>query len=137
MANTTNDQPGNDARNTGDRLGFPHPVADETSLDDAHTNTVAEGAIVYHDGTQIQESADLSVNPALGVLLNLPVYGDSSRAGPYVDGNKTATVGYRGSYTADLSTVSQTPTVGTYLDPAQNVFVKANVEGDVYEVMVR
>lgn len=137
MANTPNDEPGNEARHHGDRLGFPHPVADGTSLDDAHSNTIAEGAIVYHDGSEIQEATDLSGSgeDALGVLFTLPVSGDSSRAGPYVEGDKDATVGYRGSYTADLSNFS--PTVGTYLDDAQNVFVKAQIDGDVYEVMIR
>jgi len=138
MANTPNDEPGNDARHTGDRLGFPHNVTDGKSVDDAHAEDIAEGALVYHDGTYIQEAGDLSTNPALGVLYTLPVEGQSRRGGPYVRGDRDATVAVRGQYTADLSTVDQTPVVGEYLDPAQNVFVKAEiVEDTVYEVMVR
>jgi len=139
MANTPNDEPGNDARHTGDRLGFPHPVEDGKSVDDAHADDIAEGALVYHDGTEIQEADDVgsSGQDVLGVLYTLPVEGQSRRGGPYVRGDRDATVAVRGQYTADLSTVSQTPTVGEYLDDAQNVFVKHQIDGDVYEVMVR
>ena len=140
MANTPNDEPGNEARHTGDRLGFPHGVEPGKSLDAAYADDIAEGALVYHDGSVVQEAGDLSANPALGVLLTLPVEGDSSREGPYVRGDRDATIGVRGQYTADLSNFETDVgdvTTGAYLDPAQNVFVKANIEGSVYEVMVR
>lgn len=139
MANTTNDEPGNDARHTGDRLGFPHPVDDETALADARS-TLPEGTVVTHDGTDIAEVTGDGTDTVLGVLYTLPVYGDSSRNGPYVRGDRDATVAVRGSYTADLSAYengSATVTVGEYVDDNGDLFVTANIEGSVYEVMLR
>lgn len=134
MANTTNDQPGNEARHHGDRLGFPHPVSDGTALDDV--SNLDPGVPVTFDGTDLAESTAVS-DDHVGILLTLPVYGDSSRSGPYVDGDKDATVGVRGSYTADLTDFS--PTVGTYLDDNNNIYVKAEIDStnNVYEVIVR
>jgi hypothetical protein len=139
MANTPNDEPGNEARHTGDRLGFPHPIADETSLDAARS-TLGEGVPVTLNGSGEVVEATGTGDTIVGILYTLPVYGDSSRAGPYVDGSKDATVGYRGSYTADLSNFETDVgdvTTGQYLDDGGDVFVKHNIEGSVYEVMVR
>lgn len=140
MANTPNDEPGNDARHTGDRLGFPHPVADGTSLEDARS-TLPEGCLVTHDGTDIAEVTGSGADAVLGVLYTLPVEGQSRRGGPYVRGDRDATVAVRGSYTADLTAYvgNGGVTVGDYVDDAGNVFVKAEVDADnnVYEVIVR
>ena len=140
MANTPNDEPGNDARHTGDRLGFPHAVADGKSLDDAHTDDISEGALVTWDGTAnggdgAVVEATASSDAVVGVLYTLPVEGQSRRGGPYVRGDRDATIAVRGQYTADLSGLGAS--VGDYVDDAGNVFVKHNIEGDVYEVMVR
>ena len=140
MANTPNDEPGNDARHTGDRLGFPHSVADGKSLDDAHADDIGEGVPVTLDGNN--EIAPVSTgdgsDTVVGILYTLPVEGQSRRGGPYVRGDRDATVAVRGQYTADLGAYD-TVNVGEYVDSAQNVFVKAEIDADndVYEVMVR
>ena len=138
MATTPNDEPGNDARDTGDRLGFPHPISsaegeDYVSLEDARS-TLPEGCLVTYDGANIAQAGD--TDSITGVLYTLPVYGDSSRAGPYVREDRDATVAVRGSYTADLSNFTD-PSAGDYLGANNNVLVKANISGDVYEVIVR
>ena len=144
MATTPNDEPGNDARDTGDRLGFPHPITsgadDYVSLEEARS-TLPEGCVVTHDGTDIAEVADNS-EAVLGILYTLPVYGDSSRAGPYVREDRDATVAVRGSYTADLTPyVEGSPTVeaGAVLGPNGEITVKDVVDdtNNVYEVIVR
>jgi hypothetical protein len=133
MANAQSDlDAGDETRHTGDRLGFPHPVSDGTALSDV--SNLEEGVLVRHDGTDIQEVADPSTETVLGVLYTLPVYGDSTH-GPFVNGDKDATVAVRGSYVADLSDLS--PTVGSYLDANGDVFVKADLGNGKYEVILR
>jgi hypothetical protein len=125
--------PGDETRNTGDRLGFPHPVSGGTALDDV--SNLDPGVPVTYDGTDIAESTSAS-DDIVGILYTLPVYGESTR-GPYVRGDKDATVAVRGSYVADLTDFS-TPTVGTYLDDNSNVYVFAEVDSsnNYYEVIV-
>ena len=135
MANTPNDEPGNDARHTGDRLGFPHSVAGGKSLEDAHADDIGEGVPVKLDGDNELVEATAVGDTIVGILYTLPVEGQSRRGGPYVRGDRDATVAVRGQYTANLKDFS--PTVGTYLDDDANVFVKHQIDGDVYEVMVR
>ena len=146
MATTPNDEPGNDARDTGDRLGFPHPITsgedDYVSLEDARS-TLPEGCVVTHDGTNIAEVDGGGTDDVLGILYTLPVYGDSSRAGPYVREDRDATVAVRGSYTADLgpyvTNAGGTLDPGTVLGNNGRIFVKDVVDdtNDVYEVIVR
>jgi hypothetical protein len=133
MANAQPDlDAGDETRHTGDRLGFPHPVSDGTSL--SNVSNLEEGVLVTFDGTDIAESTR-ATDDIVGVLFTLPVYGETTHGGPYVRGDKQATVAVRGSYVADLSDFS--PTVGTYLDDNGDVFVKAQVDGDKYEVILR
>jgi hypothetical protein len=125
--------PGDETRNTGDRLGFAHPVSDGTALDDV--SNLDPGVPVTYDGTDISEST-AAADDIVGILYTLPVYGESTR-GPYVRGDKDATVAVRGSYVADLTDFS--PTVGTYLDDNNNIYVFAEVDSsnNHYEVILR
>lgn len=134
MANAQTDlDAGDETRHTGDRLGFPHPVTDGTALSDV--SNLDPGVPVTFDGTDIAEST-AAADDIVGILFTLPVYGDSTH-GPFVDGDKDATVAVRGSYVADLSDFS--PTVGTYLDDNNNIYVKAEVDSteNHYEVILR
>lgn len=133
MANAQSDlDPGDEARRHGDRLGFPHPVSDGTALD--NVSNLDPGVPVKFDGTDIAESTAVS-DDIVGILWTLPVYGDSTH-GPYVDGDKDATVAVRGSYIADLTDFS--PTVGSYLDDNNKIYVKNQIgSSNNYEVLLR
>ena len=141
MANTPNDEPGNDARHTGDRIGFPHGVADGVEYDSA---SLDPGVLVAFDPSAGDEGELTAVTgvgeDVAGVLYTLPVEGQSRRGGPYVRGDRDATVAVRGQYTADLSefeTDEGDVTTGAYLDDNATVYVKHHIAGSVYEVMLR
>lgn len=131
---------GDESRHHGDRIGFPHPVSDGTSLDSA---SLDEGVIVTYGGDDIAEVTGDDSDDVAGVLFTLPVDGDSSRAGPYVRGDRDATVGVRGSYIADLGAyVTSTDTTvaeGNALGPNGEVYVKEVVDAgnNIYEVILR
>ena len=143
MANAQGDlDAGDEARHTGDRVGFPHAVSDGTALEDAGLD---EGVPVTFDGTDIAEvgggTADGTEDVA-GILFTLPVYGDSNY-GPLVRGDRDATVAVRGQYVADLSAYvdgsATDPSEGSYVDDNGDIYVKNEIDADnnIYEVALR
>ncbi len=138
MANAQSDlDAGDEARHTGDRLGFPHNVSDGTAVDSA---SPAIGKLVTYDGTDIAAVTGDNSDSVAGVLFTYQVYGESNN-GPYVRGDRDATVGVRGSYVADLTEHSNNAgvTVGEHLGADNKVYVKnaINASNNIYEVVIR
>lgn len=91
---------GDETRRHGDYVGFPHGEEDGAAVGGA---SVAEGQPVeYDEGSDELVEAD-GEGPIAGVLFTYPVYGDSSNDGPYIAGDKNATVKTSGTVVADLS----------------------------------
>lgn len=140
MANAQSDlDPGDEARHHGDRLGFPHGVSDGTQADSA---SPAPGEPVAFDGSQINVVTGDGTDDVAGILFTYQVYGESTHDGPWVRGDRDATVAVRGSYVADLSAYvdgTATVTVGGVLGPNGEIFVKNEIDAtnNIYEVVLR
>lgn len=91
---------GDETRRHGDYIGLPHGVTDGKAV--ADLGTLDRGVPVVYDGSAITE-ATADGDTIVGVLYAFDVYGDSTNAGPYVDGDSDATVKTSGTVKADLS----------------------------------
>lgn len=133
--------PGDETRRHGDYIGLPHPVADGTAYDDidASTNPVGGHPVVY-DGTDIATAASTDTN-VVGVVFTLPVSGDSSRSGPYVEGDEEATVKTSGTVVADFSNAGGVAEAdeGTYWDDGSQVYLLNvfDASNDIAEVLLK
>jgi len=142
MANVQSDlDAGDEGRHTGDRLGFPHPVPDGTAEDDVAANGPDEGIPVAFDGTDIATVTGDNSDDVAGIVFTYQYYGDSTN-GPYVRGDRDATVAVRGSYVADLTPyVDGTATVaeGGSLGANGEIYVKNTIDAgnNLYEVVLR
>ena len=100
---------GDETRRHGDYVGLPHGETDGTSV--GSVSGPDRGVPVVYDGGNdelVAYDADASSGlssgqgPIAGVLYAFDVYGDSSNAGPYIDGDSDATVKTSGTVLADL-----------------------------------
>jgi len=122
---------GDETRHHGDYVGFPHPVPDETNIDDISSNGPVEGELVTHDGTDIAsvtfDSSGNVVEDILGVLYTYQYYGDS-QYGPFVRGDRDATVKLDGTVVVDFSAFADdanasVPTAGDIVGPNGEIVV--------------
>jgi len=96
--------PGDETRRHGDYVGFAHGETDGTAVDSI--SGPDRGEPVAYDATNDELVAASDTDDIVGVLYAFPVYGDSSNAGPYIDGSEEATVKTSGEVLADLSGVN-------------------------------
>lgn len=126
---------GDETRKNGDYVGFPHPDADGTALDNV---TIPQGRVVTYDGTDLGEVVGDGTSNVAGVLANYDVSGDTGQEEVHGDAN----VKVRGEVLADLTAyVNGTATVaeGATLGANGEVFVVEEVDADnnLYRVQVR
>jgi hypothetical protein len=123
---------GDETRRNGDYVAFPHPDGAGTALDSV---TIARGEPVKYDGTDL-ELADADADVITGILANYDVYGDTGQE----EVEEEANVKMRGEVLADLTNWGGTsPSVGSYLDDSNVVYVVEEVDADdnIYRVQVR
>jgi hypothetical protein len=139
MANAQEDlDPGDETRHTGDRIGFPHNVSDGTARDQVSGEPL-EGDPVAFDGSTITQVTGDGSDDVAGIVFTYQYYGDQ-RHGPFIRGDRDATLATRGAYVADLSVYEDgaaTVQEGGTLGNNGEIFVKHNIDGSLYEVLLR
>jgi hypothetical protein len=131
---------GDETRRHGDYVGLPHTVSDGTAV--ADLGSLDRGVPVNLDGSGNLQAAS-SGGSVVGVLYAFDVYGDSSRDGPYVDGDSDATVKTSGTVIADVaSMVSSGISAGDVLGANGELVVLEVLESDggsteIAEVLLR
>lgn len=131
---------GDETRRHGDYVGLPHTVSDGTAV--GSLGALDRGAPVNLDGDGNLDVA-ASGEAVVGVLYAFDVYGDSSRDGPYVDGDSDATVKTSGTVIADVAPmVSGAVSAGDVLGANGELVVLEVLESDggdteVAEVLLR
>lgn len=132
---------GDETRRHGDYIGFEQSVvSDGTAV--ADLGSFDRGVPVTGDGSGgVQEATDPAADDVAGILYAFDVYGDSSNAGPYVDGDSKVTVKTSGSVIADLSGFTSVAEAdeGTAVGPNGELLVVEvlDASNDIAEVLLR
>jgi len=122
---------GDEARRNGDYVSFPHPDSEGDALSGV---TIAQGAPVAYDGTDLALVTGDDTDEVTGILANYDVYGDTGQEKVGAEAN----VKMRGEVKADLSAYNSV-TVGAANGPNGEIYVVEELDADnnLYRVQVR
>jgi len=126
---------GDETRRNGDYVAFDHPDGEGTDLSGV---TIARGAPVTYDGTDLALVTGDNSDDVAGILSNYDVSGDTGQETVGAEAN----VKFRGEVKADLTAYadgSATISVGGFLGNSDTLYVVEELDADdnLYRVQVR